>query len=52
VDDVKWVALYLGRISDNQLRAGLQASGATGEEVDCFTKSLRDRINQLKNVAR
>jgi hypothetical protein len=30
----------------------LQASGATAEEVECFTQSLRDRINQLKNVAR
>jgi hypothetical protein len=30
----------------------LQASGATGEEAACFTQSLRDRINQLKNVAR
>ena len=50
VSDVQWVTQYLGRISDNQLRAGLQASGAKGEEVECFTKSLRDRINQLKTV--
>jgi hypothetical protein len=50
--DVQWVTQYLARITDNQLREGLQASGATGEEVECFTKSLRDRINQLKNVAR
>ena len=52
VSDVQWVAQYLGRITDNQLRDGLQASGATGEEAACFTQSLRDRINQLKNVAR
>jgi len=50
--DVKWVMQYLGRVSDEQLRAGLQASGATSEEVECFTQSLRDRINQMKNVAR
>ena len=50
VSDVQWVTQYLGRIGDNQLRVGLQASGATGEEVECFTKSLRDRINQLKTV--
>ncbi len=49
--DVKWLLQYLGRITDNQLRAGLQASGATAEEVECFTQSLRDRINQLKRVA-
>src|SRR5262245_35902515 len=52
VSDVQWVAQYLGRINDDQLRAGLQASGAKGEEVECFAKSLRDRINQLKNAAR
>jgi hypothetical protein len=50
--DVQWVTQYLSRITDDQLRAGLQASGATAEEVECFTQSLRDRINQLKNVAR
>lgn len=50
--DAKWLLQYLGRITDNQLRVGLQASGATSEEVEIFTQSLRDRINQLKNVAR
>jgi hypothetical protein len=50
--DVKWLMKYLGRITDDQLRAGLQASGATSQEVECFTHSFRDRINQLKNVAR
>jgi hypothetical protein len=52
VDDVKWVSQYLSRITDDQMRAGLQASGATSEEVECFTRSLRDRINQLEKVAR
>ncbi|HZF38150.1 MAG TPA: hypothetical protein VE715_04975 [Blastocatellia bacterium] len=52
IDDVKWVAQYLGRITDNQLRAGLQASGASSQEVECFTQSLRDRINQLVKVAK
>jgi len=50
--DVKWLLQYLGRVTDDQLRAGLQASGATTDEVECFTQSLRDRINQLKSVAR
>jgi len=52
VSDVKWLLQYLGGITDAQLRDGLQASGATPEEVECFTQSLRDRINQLKAVAR
>jgi hypothetical protein len=52
VSDVKWLTEYIGRVTDDQLRAGLQASGATPEEVTCFTQSIRERINQLKNVAR
>lgn len=51
-DDVQWLMHYLGRITDAQLAAGLRASGATPEEVDCFTQSLRNRILQLKNVTR
>ncbi|MBL8188860.1 MAG: hypothetical protein JNK38_12680 [Acidobacteria bacterium] len=52
VSDVKWLLQYLGRITDDQIRAALQASGATSDEVECFTGALRDRINQLKNVAK
>jgi len=52
VSDVKWLLGYIGRITDDQLRAGLKASGATASEVDCFTTALRDRINQLKSAAR
>ncbi|HEY8461239.1 MAG TPA: hypothetical protein VIM99_12710 [Blastocatellia bacterium] len=52
VSDVQWLMQYLGRITDDQIRAGLRASGATPAEVESFTRSLRDRINQLKNVAK
>lgn len=52
VNDVRWLLQYLGRITDNQIRLGLEASGATPDEIACFTQSLRDRINQLKTVAR
>ncbi|MBO0858269.1 MAG: hypothetical protein J2P21_07375 [Chloracidobacterium sp.] len=52
VTDVKWVSQYLGRITDDQLRMGLQASGASSQEVACFTQSVRDRINQLLKVAK
>ncbi|MEO6727202.1 MAG: hypothetical protein ABIU20_02055 [Blastocatellia bacterium] len=51
VSDVKWLLPYLSRVTDDQLRAGLQASGATPDEVECFTQSLRTRINQLKACA-
>ena len=52
ISDVRWLLQTLGRVTDDQLRAGLQASGATPDEVECFTQYLRDRINQLKNIAR
>lgn len=45
--DVKWLLKYIGRISDRQIRAGLEASGATQEEIQVFSKALRDRIVQL-----
>ena len=52
VDDVRWLMQYLGRVTDEQLRAGLEASGATADEVSCFSNALRERINQLQKVAR
>lgn len=52
VGDVQWLLNYLGRITDDQIRAGLVACGATPEEIDLFTRSLRDRIGQLQRVAR
>lgn len=48
ISDVRWLLRTLGHITDDQLREGLQASGATSEEVDCFARAVRDRINQLK----
>jgi len=48
VADVRWLCKYLGRIADNQLRDALRASGATPEEVESFTASLRSRIEQLR----
>ncbi|MCI0487251.1 MAG: hypothetical protein L0229_11700 [Blastocatellia bacterium] len=52
VEDVRWLLGFLSRISDAQIQAGLRASGATSEEVTCFTASLRRRIRQLQAVAR
>ncbi len=51
VNDVRWLLQYIGRISDQQLHAGLQAAGATPEEVECFTTAVRNRIEQLRRVA-
>jgi hypothetical protein len=51
VSDVRWLFGYLGRISDMQIRDALRASGASYQEVDCLTGSIRYRINQLRKVA-
>lgn len=50
VSDVKWLLGYVGRITDRQLRDGLKASGATPEEVEIFTRSIRNRINQMRRL--
>lgn len=52
VADVRWLCRYLGRITDDQLRAALTVSGATREETNSFTSSLRSRIEQLRSASR
>ena len=50
VDDVRWLCKYVGRITDDQLRTALRASGATPEETESFTASLRSRVQQLQKL--
>jgi hypothetical protein len=50
VDDVKWLMTYLGKITDDQIYAGLKAAGASAEEEQCFSRALRDRIEQLRRI--
>lgn len=50
VKDVKWLLGYIGRITDQQISAGLKASGATPEEVERFTRAIRDRIDQMRKL--
>ena len=52
VSDVRWLYRVLGRLHDSQLRAALQASGASPDEVERFTRAVRARIDQLARVAR
>jgi hypothetical protein len=49
--DVRWIWQRLGRISDEQLRDGLEACGATPEEVSCYVSAMRARLDRLKAVA-
>jgi hypothetical protein len=52
VEHVRWALRYVGRITDRQIRAALTASGASAVEVGCFARAFRERINQLRRVAR
>jgi hypothetical protein len=47
VSDVRWLHKYLGHLTDVQLRAALEASGADAAETEQFTRALRARIDQL-----
>ena len=51
VNDVAWLSRYLGRITDAQLREALQASGASPEETERFTRAIRERIEAVRAVA-
>ena len=44
----EWFMKYLGAITDVQLKAGLGASGANEADAACFTKALRERIEDLR----
>jgi hypothetical protein len=52
VRDVRWLMQYLGRVTEAQIRTGLRASGARRHEEECFTLALRNRLKQLRYVAR
>jgi hypothetical protein len=51
VAEVRWLLQYLSRLSDHQIMMALEASGATSSEIQCFTKAIRDRIEQMSRIA-
>jgi hypothetical protein len=46
--DAAWMAARLGQLRDAQIRAALEASGADPDEVDCFAKAFRARLDRLQ----
>jgi hypothetical protein len=50
-EDVRWLTPYLSRITDEDLHAGLTASGASGPVAREFTRLIRERIRQLQQIA-
>jgi hypothetical protein len=51
-EDVRWLLQHLSPITDDELKAGLRASGASEPDVDSFSRSIRDRIRQLENISK
>jgi len=51
VADVRWLVSYLSRFTDEEIHAGLVASGARPDQVELFTGALRDRIRELQEVS-
>jgi hypothetical protein len=49
-EHVAWLMRYLGRITNVQIRSGLDASNADAGEVECFTNAIRSRIEQLRAI--
>jgi hypothetical protein len=50
-EDLRWFDRVAAGITDEHLRAILQASGADREECDLFTASLRARLAQIHEAA-
>jgi hypothetical protein len=48
--DVRWLYGYLGSLTDEQIAAGLRASGGTETEIADFTSALRMRLDRLQNL--
>ena len=46
-EHAKWIGGYLNQLSDEQISDAFRASGFTPEEVEGFTKKVRDKINEL-----
>ena len=51
MEHLKWLMGRLGKLSDAQIDAALDGSGATAEEKACFSKAFRSRLGQLKMIA-
>jgi hypothetical protein len=50
IADARWLARWLGRLSDEQIRDAFRAANYTSEEVDMLTTAVRARINTLAAI--
>jgi hypothetical protein len=50
VENGRWMGNLLGRLSDKQLSDAFRAGGFTDWEVTTYVRTVRARINELKNL--
>ena len=48
--DAKWIGGWLAQLSDAQIADAFRAAGFTQEEIDGFTRKVREKINELNNL--
>lgn len=51
IQDAKWLASWLSRLSDEQLKDAFRAGGYTPAEVDMLAAAVRARIHALSNLS-
>ena len=51
LEDAAWFYRYAGRLTEQAMRDGLTACGATDDEAGRFARALRDRIQQIGHAA-
>jgi len=51
IEDAKWLASWLSRLSDEQLKDAFRSANYTPEEVDQLAAAVRSRINALTNLS-
>ncbi len=49
-EHAKWIGGYLAQLSDEQISDAFRAAGFSPEEVDGFTKKVREKINELTSL--
>jgi ribosomal protein L12E/L44/L45/RPP1/RPP2 len=50
VENARWMGGLLGRLTDKQLSDAFRAGGFADSEVTTYTRAIRARINELKNL--
>jgi hypothetical protein len=50
IENARWMGNLLGRLSDKQLSDAFRAGGFSDSEVTTYVRTVRARINELKNL--